>query len=136
MWRKASISSLPEISRFVQEWLVFQMGDKDDPEQRYLIELAVIEACTNIIRYAYPSSKEGRFGVSLRRSGRNIEILLLDKGVPFDPATVSAPDLEIPGEGGYGLFLIKKIMEEVCYQRKNSHWNVLKLTSPLPGTAE
>ncbi len=132
LWRKANMACLPDISRFVHAWLVRQMGDKDDPEQRYLVELAVIEACTNIIRYAYRFSSEGRFGVSLRRSGRNIEILLLDEGIPFDPTSICTPDLDTPGEGGYGLFLIHKIMQEVRYQRKGSHWNLLLLISSLP----
>jgi len=131
MWLKAKITSLPEISKFVEEWLVSQERNKDDIEQRYLVELAVIEACTNIIRYAYPSSLDGKLGVSLRRSGRNIEILLLDEGIPFDPTTFCSPNLDAPREGGYGLFLIHKIMKEVRYQRKGSHWNLLYLISPL-----
>ena len=119
--------SLQKVSGFIQDWLNQQPEYKNDPEHRYLIELAVLEACTNIIRYAYPSSSQGRFGVCLRRSGKKIEILILDEGVPFDPTQICSPDLEVLQEGGYGIFLMNKIMNEMHYQRQGSRWNYLLL---------
>ena len=121
------MTSLPKVSRFIQEWLNHLDVYDNDLEQQYLIELAVLEACTNIIRYAYPSASRGRFGVCLRHSEQKVEILILDEGLPFDPLQSCSPDIDVHQEGGYGIFLINKIMDEMQYQRRGSRWNHLLL---------
>lgn len=131
-WVKAEISSLSEISRFVQDWLSRQEAYRESLKERYLVELAVVEACTNIIHYAYPASSPGNLGVCLRRGGDTIEILLLDEGAPFDPTRESPPDLRESREGGYGIFLIRRIMESVGYERRGSRWNCLRLVRQVP----
>ncbi len=132
-WFRTEARSLTDISRFVQEWLARQEVYRERRKERYLVELAVIEACTNIIRYAYPASQTGRLGISLSREGEAVAILLLDEGAPFDPARVPPPDLRRPNEGGYGLFLMRAIMSSVAYRRRGSRWNCLRLVRELPG---
>jgi len=132
-WVKAEMASLTEISRFVQDWLSLQKVYPDSRKERYLVELAVIEACTNIVRYAYPASFLGKLGVCLRRAGDSIEILLLDEGGRFDPAGVTPPDLHRSQEGGYGIFLIRTIMGSVTYERRGSRWNCLRLVREVSG---
>ncbi len=126
-WVRADVSSLTEISRFVQDWLSQREGYRESRKERYLVELAVIEACTNIIRYAYPPSSAGQIGICLKEEGRRIEILLLDQGIPFDPAGTRPPDLHESKEGGYGIFLVRKIMDSVTYRRRGGRWNCLRL---------
>ena len=50
--------------------------------------------------------------------------LLTDNGAPFDPTKASDPDIDAPlGDrpiGGLGIMLIRKIMNEVTYQRINN----------------
>jgi serine/threonine-protein kinase RsbW len=136
-WIKAEVASLTEISRFVQEWLSLQEGYRDSRKDRYLVELAVVEACTNIIRYAYPASTPGKLGVCLARGDDSIEVLLLDQGAPFDPTGVHPPDLQQSHEGGYGIFLIRTIMGSVTYGRRGSRWNCLRLVREVPrGTVD
>jgi serine/threonine-protein kinase RsbW len=131
-WVKAETASLTKISRFVQDWLSRQEVYRESRKERYLVELAVIEACTNIIHYAYPASCPGKLGVCLRRAGETIEILLLDEGAPFDPTREPSPDLKESREGGYGIFLMRKIMGSVSYQRRGSRWNCLRLVRKVP----
>jgi len=54
--------------------------------------------------------------------------------MPFDPFSVSEPDttLDVAERqiGGIGVFLIKKLMDEVTYQRDNNK-NILTLTVDL-----
>lgn len=132
-WVKAESRSLTDISRFVQGWLARQDAYRENPKERYLVELAVVEACTNIIRYAYPESQPGNLGISLSREGEAVEILLLDEGAPFDPTRVPPPDLRRANEGGYGIFLIRAIMSSVTCRRRGSRWNCLRLVRELPG---
>ena len=137
IWLKAETASLTKASRFVQDWLSLQEGYRDSRKERYLVELAAIEACTNIIRYAYPASSPRNFGICLKRAGDTIEVLLLDEGAPFDPTTVSSPELRESQEGGYGIFLMRKIMRSVTYQRRGSRWNCLRLVREVPrGTVD
>jgi anti-sigma regulatory factor (Ser/Thr protein kinase) len=131
------VSSLTDISRFVQDWLALQEDYRYHRKERYLVELAVIEGCTNIIRYAYGGSSAGQLGVCLAREGDSIEILLLDEGGPFDPTCVHPPELHGSKEGGYGIFLMKTIMTSVRYQRRGSRWNCLRLARQAPrGTTD
>jgi anti-sigma regulatory factor (Ser/Thr protein kinase) len=131
-WFKAEGANLVEVSRFVRDWLCLQEGYRDSRKERYLVELAVIEACTNIVRYAYPGSSPGNLGVCLERAGDSIEILLFDEGVPFDPTGVCPPDLHQAHEGGYGIFLMRTIMGSVAYGRRGSRWNCLRLVREVP----
>ncbi len=132
-WVRAEVSSLTEISRFFQDWLSLREAFLESQKERYLVELAVIEACTNIIRYAYPPSCPGRLGICLKGEGETIEILLLDQGTPFDPAGVHPPDLRKSEEGGYGIFLMHKIMDSVTYRRRGARWNCLYLVREMSG---
>lgn len=131
-WVEAEARSLTDISRFVQEWLARQDAYRENPKERYLVELAVMEACTNIIRYAYPASQPGRLGISLAPEEEAIEILLMDEGPPFDPTRVPPPDLSRPREGGYGIFLMRAIMSSITCNRRGSRWNCLRLVRELP----
>ncbi len=106
-WFTADVASLTDVSRFVREWLSLQGVYPDRQRERYLVELAVIEACTNVIRYAYPASRPGKLGVGLARAGDSIEVLVLDEGEPFDPTREIPPDLRRPQEGGYGIYLMQ-----------------------------
>ena len=53
---------------------------------------------------------------------------LYDTGAAFDPDQVSTPDLDVPHESGYGLFLAEQLMDEVNYQRQadGNHWRLIK----------
>ena len=55
---------------------------------------------------------------------------LIDEGVPFDPLAVEDPDMRAGVVdrpiGGLGIFLVRRVMDEVAYLRDGSR-NVLKL---------
>lgn len=131
-WTRAETGRLAAISGFLQEALSREGPYRDNPDERYLVELAVIEACTNVIRYAYGPGSSGKLGLFLRRTGSGLEILILDQGAPFDPTRVAPPDLTAPKEGGYGIFLMRQIMTEVRYARRGSRWNCLLLARDDP----
>jgi serine/threonine-protein kinase RsbW len=85
------------------------------------IELAAEEALVNICRYAYPG-EEGDVTLRCRRSGRDrIIIEIKDSGIPFDPLSAPEPDLRPDiarrAAGGLGIFLIRKMVNEVHYRR-------------------
>ena len=89
-----------------------------DPVCRFDIQLAVEEACCNIIEHAY-AGKGGRLTVNFETRDRDVIITLRDRGRPFDPAAVAAPDLmgslaERP-ICGPGLHLMNRLMDQVRF---------------------
>lgn len=96
-----------------------------DHNQILKIELALEEALVNIINYGY-GKRHGFIEVhcgAFERGG--ICIVLKDQGVDFNPLEVKEPAGH-EDVGGYGLFLIRKVMDEVKYRRENDT-NVLTL---------
>jgi anti-sigma regulatory factor (Ser/Thr protein kinase) len=95
------------------------------------IELALEEALVNIINYAY-GTKHGLIEIhcsTLEKGG--VKIVLKDQGKAFDPLTQEEPQGH-DDVGGYGLFLIRKIMDDITYKRENDTnvLTLLKLKSP------
>lgn len=89
-----------------------------DPAAWFDLNLAVEEACANVIEHAY-CGMGGELMVRFRARGPDVLITVTDHGEPFDPATVTLPDLRIPLEnrpvGGLGLFLMQQLMDDVRF---------------------
>lgn len=89
-------------------------------ERRSLLELAVVEAATNVVRHAY-RGQGGRVDLELSREGRVIVLAVVDTGLSFDPTRVPPPrdlDPDDPStwpEGGMGLPIIRAACDELRY---------------------
>lgn len=87
--------------------------------QRYAIDLAVDEACSNVIDHAYGGSGQGEIRVQLNLDEKGLKITIQDDGTSFDPGCVAEPDLTSPletrCERGLGVFLIREVMDEARY---------------------
>ncbi len=94
------------------------------------IELALEEALVNICKYSYPE-EPGDAEVNCKQDNRRFIIEIIDSGIPFDMTSLPAPDLSSGIEkrkiGGLGIFLIKRMVDEVKYRRERN-CNILKLT--------
>jgi len=99
-------------------------------EMIYQIQLAVHEVCNNIIEHAY-GHEEGEFELTLTVPSATQALILdlYDTGQPFDPATITPPDLSAPRVEGYGLFLAHQLLDEVTYMATASanHWRLVKV---------
>jgi len=102
-------------------------GDKDV----YNIQLATDEAASNIIEHAYENIADGRLELSCGVQADTIKIILTDYGEPFDPSEIPLPDLKADLSdrkiGGLGIFLMRKLMDEVHYESKADKSNTLTL---------
>lgn len=99
------------------------------------INLALEEAIANVIMYAYPKGEENKpIILTAEYENDELDFILSDKGTPFDPTKVPEADITLPIEkrpiGGLGIFLIRKIMGEVTYQRIDGE-NKLKMRKKL-----
>ena len=110
-------SSLPEISEFAGR--AARTAGLDAPTV-YAIQLAIDEACSNIIEHAYGGEGVGDIQCTYEVGGAALRFILRDTGRPFDPSSVPDPDLSTQIEsrkvGGLGLYLIHRIMDEVRFE--------------------
>ncbi len=101
------------------------------PKDVYNIQLATDEAASNIIEHAYDGVANGVLDLSCGMQGDAIKIILIDYGTPYDPSTVPIPDIKADLSerkiGGLGIFLMRKLMDEVHYDPRRDKSNVLTM---------
>ena len=90
-------------------------------EHSFNIHLAVEEAVTNVIMYAYPQDEEHELELTVYKRDNRLIFKLVDSGKEFDPTLQPEADVTLSLEerpiGGLGIFLIRRIMQAVDYQR-------------------
>ncbi|MDO5444170.1 MAG: SpoIIE family protein phosphatase [Eubacteriales bacterium] len=93
------------------------------------IEIACSELVANICSYAYDGG-EGDLEILVEECGREVKISLTDHGMPFNPLLNDTPDTTVVlserKAGGFGIFIAKKLMNDVLYKYENNS-NVLVL---------
>ncbi|MDZ7266748.1 MAG: ATP-binding protein [candidate division KSB1 bacterium] len=104
------------------------------PQQSQQTTLAVDEACSNIIKYAYGGATDKPIIVTARVMQNGIEIILRDFGKKVVPAEIKSRDLNDLRPGGLGVHLIRSTMDVVAYDTSRKRGNILRLakffTSP------
>lgn len=101
------------------------------------IELAAEEALVNVISYSYQGMDRGKVDIECSSpADRNIKITITDRGTPFDPIAKGRgfdPEAALASgaEGGFGIFLMTKMMDEVSYHYSDGA-NILTLLKKLP----
>ncbi len=90
------------------------------------IALAVTEAVSNVIRHAYDGDASQELSVEVLLDERDFVIEIVDRGQTPHGLPEGEPDLDDPGPGGYGVYLIRTVMDEVEWSRQ-SRGNVLRL---------
>ncbi|MFA6127973.1 MAG: ATP-binding protein [Bacteroidales bacterium] len=95
------------------------------------INLVLEEALTNVILYGFDDENQHLIEIHFTLDRDRLGISIVDDGHEYDPTVKADPDITLPAEerpiGGLGIFLIKKIMDTVEYQRKDNK-NYLILT--------
>ena len=124
----AKFEFLDEIREFVGD--IARAGGFSDKDV-YNIQLAADEAASNIIEHAYEGVSNGMLELSCGVKGNVITIILVDHGESFDPSEIPLPDLKADLSerkiGGLGIFLMRKLMDEVHYETRPNKSNVLTM---------
>jgi len=126
------IDELNKLTQFIE-----QLGEQMSlsPSLVMNLNLAMEEAVSNVILYAYPEQQSDKqIEITVSRNGDKLIMTVTDDGSAFDLMKKEDPDIDLPAEerpiGGLGIFLIKKIMDEVEYRRMNGN-NVLTLVKKI-----
>jgi serine/threonine-protein kinase RsbW len=115
------IPSDPVLFRGIRDWLAGLARNKGfDEVQALELTVAVNEACANIHRHAYEGRADGSIEFHMEAGEGMLSLRIRDYGGGFLADNPALPDFNDPGEGGYGLFLIRELMDEVEYIRKET----------------
>jgi anti-sigma regulatory factor (Ser/Thr protein kinase) len=132
---KAVLANLPAVLECISEWArEAGLGDR----AIYEIQLAVDEACANIIHHAYAGMDPGEMEITCCQNEQVLTIRLRDWGQAFDPGSIEEPDVDASLEerslGGLGLFLMKQVMDSVEFRFDAEQGNELVMIKRVSGT--
>ena len=102
---------------------------------RMQIDVAIDELFSNIARYAYqPETGPATVRVEVEKEPMAVILTFIDHGKPYDPLSGKDPDVTAGAEdrpiGGLGVFLVKKIMDDVRYEYRNGR-NILRIKKQI-----
>jgi serine/threonine-protein kinase RsbW len=93
-----------------------------DESTSYACQLAVAEACENIVKHGYGRAHRGEITLLARAAPGEIRLELRDSAPPFNPSGLP-PDQpwteDNPPVGGLGLQIMHRVMDEVSYRREH-----------------
>jgi serine/threonine-protein kinase RsbW len=99
------------------------------------LELAVDEACANVIEHAYGHDITKDVVVRAVFDEQSLQISVIDTGAGFDPNKVRPTPIEQlvaqRKSGGLGIRLIKTLMDEVVYEMVPGQKNELHMTKKI-----
>lgn len=123
----AKVENLETVTEFVDSFL----EENDCPMKTEMqVNISIDEVFHNIVSYAY-DEKNGKIEIQIE-SGDPVKLVLIfkDSGTPFNPLENADPDITLSSDdreaGGLGIFMVKKLMDNVTYSYENGQ-NILKL---------
>jgi Anti-sigma regulatory factor (Ser/Thr protein kinase) len=125
------IQQIPQLAEFVETIA----GEKNlDQAMAMSLNLALEEAVTNVILYAYPDGIDGLVDIEAYIRKDCLEFILSDSGKPFDPTAAPEADITLGVDersiGGLGIYLVRNIMDSVSYRYENGK-NILTMIKKI-----
>jgi len=105
------------------------------------IALAVDEALCNVIRHGYERRRDGPIWLSVwpipgengqTGTAAGIRIVVEDEAKQVDPAQIKSRDLEEIRPGGLGVHIIRQVMDEVSFEKRDTIGMRLTLVKRKP----
>ncbi|HET7537274.1 MAG TPA: ATP-binding protein [Candidatus Didemnitutus sp.] len=130
---KSGVDQTLELHNTVADLVQIEVAVRSLVEDRLLreevaseVQLVLEEAFTNIVKYAHRDGRDDHpVTLRLRTTPGWLDIELIDNGVAFDPFAKAVDQLDRPFEersdGLMGLPLIKALVDEFSYARRNGH---------------
>ena len=128
----ATVENIDMVTEFVDE----QLENLGCPVKAQIqINIAIDELFGNIAHYAYkPDVGDATVQVEVKENPLTVSITFIDSGIPYNPLTVSDPDITLSAEerqiGGLGIYMVKKYMDEISYEYREGK-NILTIKKKL-----
>lgn len=94
----------------------------------WALELALTEALANVIHHAYGGDPTQRIDLELQVGPSRTTVTITDSGARFDPSDYDPAPLDAPRSGGYGVHLMREVMDEVAASAAPDGGTQLRLT--------
>jgi anti-sigma regulatory factor (Ser/Thr protein kinase) len=91
------------------------------------LELAVTEACSNIVKHAYHGRDDQWIRLEVEAYPDAVSMRLHHLGDPFDPSKVPPPVIDGSRDSGFGMYLMSKSVDEIRYSRDERGQNCIAL---------
>jgi serine/threonine-protein kinase RsbW len=108
------------------------------PEATALVDLAVTEICSNVVRHSHPAHPEHTFEVVIRDRADTIEIEVRELGPPYSFEIPEMPSMDVDlmdlPEGGFGLAIVAESMDEF-ERRRDGNINITRMLKRRPQAA-
>ena len=122
-----TMESISQVAAFVEEHLeAFEVPMKISMK----LMVALDEIYSNIVRYSGASEAQ----IRVIKEADTLQLIFRDNGKPYNPLDAEIPDVAASAEeraiGGLGIFMVRKMMDDVEYMYKDGH-NVLTLSKTL-----
>lgn len=125
---EATVDNLQQIIDFATE----RLEARDCPIKASMqLELVIEEIFVNIASYAYESATgDATFCMDFAQNPDAVFLTFIDGGKPYNPLEKIDPDITLDVNereiGGLGIFLVKKNVDEIFYERTDNK-NILHM---------
>ena len=125
---EATVDNLQKVIDFATE----KLESRDCPIKASMqLELVIEEIFVNIASYAYESATgDATFCMDFAENPDAVFLTFIDGGKPYNPLEKPDPDITLDAEdrdiGGLGIFLVKKNVDEIFYERTDDK-NILRM---------
>jgi serine/threonine-protein kinase RsbW len=133
--RLAITSDSSELAR-VRSWLREQLTEHGVPAPAQSdLQVAVTELAANAIEHSYQGMTGQPIYITVEPGEDRVVIQIEDFGTPFDPVQYRAPDLDTPAESGLGLYLARRLADELSIdlaRERGTRWTLVKYCGHRP----
>ena len=100
------------------------------------LKLAVDEACSNVIKYAYKGAEDKKITVKYKVSHKSFTVTIEDNGLKAPRGAIRGRDLEDLRAGGLGVHFIRRAFDTCEFDRRKKTGNRLRLVRHLGASDE
>jgi anti-sigma B factor antagonist len=123
----SELSQLAAMRAFTGEVCRLAWGSGANEEAIYQLQLALTEAAVNIIRHAYRGETNHSIDLLIEVVPESVSLTLFHHGDGFDPESVAPPSFDGSRQGGFGVFMIRELTDEVSYVREEGGPHAIRM---------
>ena len=116
-------NSLADLGQVTEETVRFIEANGIRGEAVYAANLAIEEMVTNILNYGYDDTMAHEILLRVEVLPQRLLLMIEDDGHEFNPLNAPEPDVNLPIErrtpGGLGIHLVRKLADEMRYERRD-----------------
>jgi len=128
----SNLSELATIRDFLRGFCELRADCGLSDQEIHLLELASTEVASNIIKHAYRGVEEQPIWVRIDLTTSALTVKFTHNGEPFvNPEQIPLPSFDSSREGGFGLFIINRSVDEISYGIDSEGRQFIELTKKL-----